>query len=112
MKTIINELNFLKKTVIVHWKAWKKKEEKKDLLFANKLIEKVPDPHNAKQHYESFLRKKNRKSVKPSEMITYQPKTFQNPNTVDIKSVITEHSAHTLSKTIRRGEKLDSNSSL
>ena len=83
----------------------KKKEEKKDLLFANKLIEKVPDPHNAKQHYESLLRKKNRKSVKPSEMITYQPKTFPNPNTVDIKSFITEHSktAHTLSKTIRMG---------
>ena len=34
------------------------------LLLANKLIRKVPDPRNAKEHYESFLRKKNRKSVK------------------------------------------------
>ena len=34
------------------------------LLFPNKLIEKVPDPRNAKEHYESFLKKKNRKSVK------------------------------------------------
>ena len=60
MKTIINKLDFLKKTVIVHWNA-----RKKDLLlFANKLMEKVPDPCNAKQHYESYLRKKNRKSVK------------------------------------------------
>ena len=46
------------------------------LLLANKLIEKAPDPRNAKEHYESFLRKKNRKSIKQSEIITYQPKTF------------------------------------
>ena len=58
---------------------------KKDLLmFANKLIEKVPDPCNAKQHYESYLRTKNKKLVKQSE------------------------TAHKLSK----GEKVDSNSSL
>ena len=60
MKTIINELDFLKKTFIVHLNA-----RKKDLLlFANKLMEKIPDPRNAKQHYKSYLRKKNRKSVK------------------------------------------------
>ena len=42
--------------------------KRKDLfLLANKLIENVPDPRNAKEHYESFLRKKNRKS----EIITY-----------------------------------------
>ena len=43
------------------------KKKKSLLLFANKLIEKAPKPRNAKQHYESFLRKKNRKSVKQSE---------------------------------------------
>ena len=49
-----------------------KRLKRKDLLLlANKLIEKVPDPRNAKEHYESFLRKKNRKSVKQSEIITY-----------------------------------------
>ena len=64
MKTIINELGFLKKIVILHWNTQKKKSL---LLFANKLIEKAPKPRNAKQHYESFLRKKNRKSVKQSE---------------------------------------------
>ena len=88
---------------------------KKDLLsLANKLIENIPDPCNAKEHYQSFIIKKNRKSVKQSEIITYQPKTFQNPNIVDIKSVITEHLQilHKLSKTIRKGENLDSNSSL
>ena len=64
----------------------------KDLLWlGNKLIEKIPDPCNAKEHFQSFLRKKNRKSVKQSEISTYQPKTFENPNIVNIKSVITEH---------------------
>ena len=29
---------------------------KKDLLLlANKLIEKTPDPHNAKEHYQSYI---------------------------------------------------------
>ena len=73
-------------------------------MLANKLIEKVPDPYNAKKHYESFLRKKNRKSIKQSEIITYKPKTY---DTVDIKSYITGHpkTSHKLSKTIKKGEK-------
>ena len=54
---------------------------------------------------------KNKKSVKQSDIITYQRKTF---DTVDIKSIITEHpkSSHKLSKTIRQAEKVDSDSSL
>ena len=81
------------------------------MSLANKLIKDVPDHCNAKEHYESFLRKKNRKSVKQSEDITYQSKTF---DTVNIKLDITEHpkTLHKLSKTIRKGEKVDSNSSL
>ena len=42
-----------------------KRLKRKDLfLLGNKLTEKEPDPRNAKEHYESFLGKKNRKSVK------------------------------------------------
>ena len=84
------------------------------LLLANNLTEKIPDACNAKEHYQSFLRKKNTKSVKQSEIFTFQPKTFENPNIVDIKSVITEHSrtSHKLSKTIRQAEKVGSNSAL
>ena len=85
--------------------------KKKDLLFLpNKLIEKIPDPRNGKEHYQSFIRKKNRKSVKQSEIITYQAKTLKNPNIVDIKSVIREHpkTSHKLSK----AEKVGSSSSL
>ena len=38
-----------------------KRLKRKDLLLlANKLIEKVHDPRNSKEYYESFLRKKNR----------------------------------------------------
>ena len=60
-------------------------------MLARKLIETVRDALNAKGHYQSSMTKKNRKSVKQSEIITYQSKTFKNPNTIDIKSVITEH---------------------
>ena len=49
--------------------------------------------------------------VKQSKIITYQPKPFENPNIVDIKSVITEHSktSHKLSKTIGQAEKVGCN---
>ena len=92
-------------------KRWKRK---KFFLLTNKLIEKIHDPRDAKEHYQSFLRKKNRKSIKQSEIITYQPKTFENPNIVDTKSVITEHpkTSNKLSNTIGKGEKSVSNISL
>ena len=53
-----------------------------------RLIEKMPDPLNAKEYYQSFIRNKNTKLVKQSEIITYQPKTFQNPNNVDINLLL------------------------
>ena len=40
---------------------------------------------------ESHLKRKNTKSVKLSKVITQQPKTFENSNIVDIKSIIIEH---------------------
>ena len=110
LKIIINDLHVLKKTVIIQWNTYKKEL----LLLSNKLIGKIPDPRNAKEHYQSFLKKKSRKSVKQSEIITYQPKTFKNPNIVDIKPVVTEYPepSHKLLKTIRQAEKVSSNSSL
>ena len=77
-------------------------------------IKKIPDPRNSKEYYQSFIRKKNTKSVKQSKIITYQPKTFENPNVVDVKSVITENpkTSHKLSKTIRQANKVGSNSPL
>ena len=83
-------------------------------MLAPKSTEKVPDPHNAKEHYQPFIRKKNTKSVKKSKIITQQPKTFENPNTVDIKLVIIEHpkALHNLSHNIRQAGKVGSNNSL
>ena len=80
--------------------AMKRLKKKDLLLLANKLIEQIPDPRNAKKHYQSFMRKKNTKSVKQSKIITYQPKTFEKPNIVDIKPITTEdpRTSHKLSK--------------
>ena len=86
--------------------------KKKDLLLlAKKLIEKIPDPRNAEEHYQSFIRKKNTKSGKQSKIITFQPKAFDNLNIFYIKSVIAEHpktyhKLHKLSKSIRQAEKV------
>ena len=92
----------------------KRLKSKDLLLLANKLIEKIPEPRNAKQHCQSFIRRKNRKSVKQSKIITYQPKTFPTPNPVYIKSVIAEYpkTSHKLSRTIRQAGKVGSNSFL
>ena len=56
-----------------------KHQKKKFLLLPNKFIEKLPDSYNAKEHYRSFLKNKNKKLVKQAEIIAYQPKTFENP---------------------------------
>ena len=90
-KNYYQRIGFSKENSYYSVKSLKRKKKKKMLLLASKLIEKIPDSRNAKEHYQSFIRKKNTKSVKQSEIITYQPKTFENPNIVDIKSVITEH---------------------
>ena len=78
--------------------------EKKLLLLANKLREKYLTLVILQKHYQSFIRDKNTKSVKQSEIITYQPKAFENPNSVNIKPVITDNSkiSRKLSKTIRQ----------
>ena len=54
--------------------------------FETNLFKKMLDPSNAKEHYQSFLRKKNRKSVKQSEIITYQPNIFENQNIFGIRT--------------------------
>ena len=78
------------------------------LLLANKFTENISDPRNAKEHYQSFITKKIIKSVKQLEIITYQPKTFENLNIIDIESIIAEHSKTSLklSKSIRQAEKV------
>ena len=60
LNTIIKKLEFLQKADLINETF----EEIEILLLANKLIEKIPDTDNVKEHYQSFIRKKNRKSVK------------------------------------------------
>ena len=69
---------------------------------------KILDPRNAKEHYESFVRKKNTKSVKQSKIITQQLKDLENPNIAYVKSVIIEHprTSHELSKNRRQTQKV------
>ena len=45
LKTIMKELDFLKKTFLIQWNARKKK----NIVLPNKLIEKIPDPCNAQE---------------------------------------------------------------
>ena len=49
------------------------------------------------------MKKKNKKLVKLSKVITQQLKAIENPNIVDIKSVIIEHpkTSHKLYKTMK-----------
>ena len=56
---------------------------KKWFVVACKQINrKISDPRIT----QSFIRKKNTKPVKQSEIVTYRPKIFENLNIVDIKS--------------------------
>ena len=94
--------------------TFKKYNKKKDLLLlANKLIEKIADPSNAKEYYNSYLKRNNTKLAKRSKIITQQLKALENPNIIDIKSVIIEHpkTSHKLSKTTMHTEKLSQVSS-
>ena len=74
LKTTIKELDLQEVTLIIQWNIRKKYIQ----LFATILT-------------ESHLKRKNTKSVKLSKVITQQPKTFENSNIVDIKSIIIEH---------------------
>ena len=45
----------------------KRLNKKSLLLLPNKLMKNISDPRNAKERYQSFIIKKNRKSVNQSE---------------------------------------------
>ena len=73
MKNIIEELSFLKKTVIVQWNIRRKKNS---YCLQTKLIEKIPDAATTKQCYQTFLKNKNKKGVKWLKIITQQSKLW------------------------------------
>ena len=90
------------------------KRLKKIIVTCKQINRKNIYLRNAKKHYQSFIKKKNRKSVKQSEIIICQSKSFENSDMVGINSVVTEYpkTSHKLSKTIRQTEKVGSNSFL
>ena len=59
LKVIIKEFDFQGKQLLLNETLEKKKKDL--LLLANRLVEKIRDPCNAKEHYQSFIRKKNTK---------------------------------------------------
>ena len=61
-------------------------QKKKDLLL---LVIMMPDARNAKEtYYKPIMQNENKKLVKRSKINTEQTKHIENPNIVDIKSVI------------------------
>ena len=60
------------------------------------------------------MKKENKKLVKRSKVIVQQPKTIEDPNTVDIKSVIVTHpkTSHRLFKTVKNTQRVGADSSL
>ena len=60
------------------------------------------------------MKKENKKLVKRSKVIVQQPKTTEDPNTVDIKSVIVTHpkTSHRLFKTVKNAQRVGADSSL
>ena len=63
--------NYYKQIGFVKERSYSRKilQKKKDLLLlANKLIEEIPDPRNAEEHYQSFIRKENTKLVNKSKI--------------------------------------------
>ena len=53
-------IELLRKTVIMQWNAWKKRF----IVACKQIIRKIIDPDSTKEHYQSFIRKKNTKWVK------------------------------------------------
>lgn len=79
------------------------KTSEKKISFTTELIEKISDPSKTK-YYQSYL---NKKIVKQSKIIAQQPKNIENPNTVDIKSSISQHpKTYKLTKTIKQAERV------
>ena len=69
----------------------------------------MSDASNAKEkNYKFYLNRKNTKLIKQPKITFQQPKTIENPNIVDIKSVNIEYpkTLNKVSKTMRQAKKV------
>ena len=83
--------------------------EKKDLLlFGTKLIVKILDISNGKEHYKFIWSKNPTKLLKRSKIVAQKLKAIENTNTVAVKSAVIEYSetSHKSSETERKVEKV------
>ena len=69
LRTIINELDLLKKKCYYSVKSLKNKIFVVAFNLINK--KKISDPRDAKEHYQSFIRKKITNLAKQSKIISY-----------------------------------------
>ena len=76
LKTITNELDFLKK---INYNSMKRLSKKNLLLLANKLTKNMPDPRNAEEQYQSFIIKKTQKISKTIRNNYLCTKNFPKP---------------------------------
>ena len=72
MKTVIDELDFLKQTDIIQLTIRKKKDF---FMLAAKL--KMHDPSNTKEYYQSYLKRKNAKLGKATKNNYPATKNYQ-----------------------------------
>ena len=70
LKDFLFQNYLLKKTIAIQWKIWTRKYLQS---LAFKLTEKIIDPCNAKEHYQSFLKNENTKLVKQLKTIIKEP---------------------------------------
>ena len=60
-------------------------------MFTTKLAQKICDTSNTTEYYHCHFKKKIKKLLKQSKLITQQLKAIENSNKVGIKSFIMKH---------------------
>ena len=60
-KMTVNEIrDFIFEFLFISYYSMENQRKKELQLSAIKLTEKIPDPRNSKEHYQSFIRKKTK----------------------------------------------------
>ena len=74
MQKIIDKLDLLNKTVTIQSNV----KTKKNTIFCNQINKNIPDPSNPKEYYQSYLNRKNTKSVETIKNNYSATKNFRN----------------------------------
>ena len=106
-KNYYKEFDFLKKTVIIQWNAWKKWF----ISACEQIKRKIIDPRNVKEHYQSFIRKKHTKLANQLKNNYLSIKNFWKPKHCwyKINYYRISKTSQKLSKTIKQAKKVGPN---